>query len=100
MKRTKSGKRQKKGSVLLRVALLAFCIYVVWSLVSLQSTLMEKNKELTRLNQEIKTVSERNADIAQLLENGSESDFIERAARDKLDYVYANEEVYIDISGK
>ena len=41
-----------------------------------------------------------NEQLQDLLENGSEQELIERAAREKLDYVYANEEVYEDLSGK
>ena len=36
---------------------------------------------------------------ANLLENGNDADFIERAAREKLGYVYPDEHKYIDISG-
>ena len=35
-----------------------------------------------------------------LAENGNDKDYIERAARDRLGYVYANEEVFTAISGK
>ena len=41
-----------------------------------------------------------NEELENLLESGSDIDLIERAARDKLDYVYENEEIYEDSSGK
>ena len=37
--------------------------------------------------------------MANMLENSTDEDFIERAAREKLGYVYADEHKFIDISG-
>ena len=94
-------KRGSKGkSILLRIALLGFAIYMVYSMISLQSQLAQSKKTLSEKQNEI---SQRNVDIDELkslLKNGSKDDLIERAARDKLDFVFENEEVYEDISGK
>lgn len=85
---------------MLRIALLGFAIYMVYSMISLQSQLAQSKKTLGEKQNEI---SQRNVDIDELkslLKNGSKDDLIERAARDKLDFVFENEEVYEDISGK
>ncbi len=85
---------------MLRIALLGFAIYMVYSMISLQSQLAQSKKTLSEKQNEI---SQRNVDIDELkslLKNGSKDDLIERAARDKLDFVFENEEVYEDISGK
>ena len=51
-----------------------------------QSTLEAKNLEVSELER--------------LLESGTESQLIERAARERLGYVYPDEQVYVDLSGQ
>ncbi|MBQ2676342.1 MAG: septum formation initiator family protein [Clostridia bacterium] len=89
-----------KKSVIFRVALLLFAVYTIYSMISLQAELAENKKILAQKQALITQKQISNDDLKYLLEKGSEKDLIERAARDKLDYVYQNEEVYEDISGK
>lgn len=97
---TKRRKNAKTGNVILRLALLALSVYMVYSMISLQSQLASKKHELEE-NQRIISEQKMSIDeIKELLKNGSKDDLIERAARDKLDFVYKNEEIYEDISGK
>ena len=96
----KRRKSSKTGNIILRLALLALSVYMVYSMISLQSQLANKKRELEE-NQRIISEQKMSIDeIKQLLKNGSKDDLIERAARDKLDFVYKNEEIYEDISGK
>lgn len=92
----KNGKRE---SLILRVVLLVFSVYVIYLLCANYTELVSvtgqrKQLEIEKAEKE-KIVRECN----NLLENGTEKDFIERAARDKLGYVYPDEQVFIDISG-
>ena len=96
----KRRKSAKTGNIILRLALLALSVYMVYSMISLQSQHKKKKRELEE-NQRIISEQKMSIDeIKQLLKNGSKDDLIERAARDKLDFVYKNEEIYEDISGK
>lgn len=90
----------KKHSVIIRFALLAFAVYMVITMSSLQIELVRSKQELNDLYANINSVKLKNQELTNLLENGTESDYIERAARDRLGYVYSNEEVFTDISGK
>lgn len=96
----KRRKSAKTGNIILRVALLALSIYMVYSMISLQAQLAAKKRELEQDKQIISEQKMSIEEIKQLLKNGSKDDLIERAARDKLDFVYKNEEIYEDISGK
>lgn len=96
----KRRKSAKTGNIILRVALLALSIYMVYSMISLQAQLAAKKRELEQNKQIISEQKMSIEEIKQLLKNGSKDDLIERAARDKLDFVYKNEEIYEDISGK
>ena len=90
----------KRGSIIIRVVLLLFgvrMIYYLGSLIkdynSLQSELAATIASRDELTLEV-------AEKAKLLETGNDADFIEKAAREKLGFVYSNEHVYIDISGE
>ncbi|MEG1887595.1 MAG: septum formation initiator family protein [Oscillospiraceae bacterium] len=90
---------KKRKSIILRVAVLLFAVYVVISLGKLQMELLNTRKELGTLQvtRDEKTIKVN--ELMRLLENGTEADFIERTARDRLGYVYADEQVFVDLSG-
>lgn len=94
-KRTSGGK-----SVIFRIALLLVAVYTIYSMISLQTQLAQSKSILEQKQALIHEKQISNEQLQDLLENGSEQELIERAAREKLDYVYANEEVYEDLSGK
>ena len=84
----------------MRVVLLGFIVYSVISLGEMQLQLIRENDELNERRLKTKRLELRNQQITDLLKNGSEADFIVRAARDRLGYVFADEEVFVDISGR
>ncbi len=90
---------KKRRSVILRLALLVFSVYVLFSIGSLQVQLIDSKNELNRLNREKTEKTQKVNELVALLENGTESDFIEKAARERLGYVFSDEKVYIDLSG-
>ena len=94
-----SKKHKKRRSIILRLALLVFSVYVLFSIGSLQMQLIDSKNELTRLNNERAEKTQKVNELIALLENGTETDFIEKAARERLGYVYSDEKVYIDLSG-
>ena len=94
-----STKPKKRKSVLLRLILLLFSVYIVVSLGNLQIELINSRKELESLTAEQTEKSIKVNELVTLLDNGTEADFIEKAARERLGYVYADEQVYIDLSG-
>jgi len=94
-----STKPQKRKSVLLRLILLLFSVYIIGSLGNLQIELINSRKELESLTAEQTEKSIKVNELVTLLDNGTEADFIEKTARERLGYVYADEQVYIDLSG-
>jgi len=94
-----STKPKKRKSVFLRLTLLLFSAYIVVSLGNLQIELINSRKELESLTVEQTEKSIKVNELVTLLDNGTEADFIEKAARERLGYVYADEQVYIDLSG-
>ena len=92
----KSKNRPARGSrsILLRLALLAFVVFCVVQLWDLQTQLSQEKQKLSNYDTQIADQSAKNAQLSELLQNGTDNDLIVEAARDKLYYVYPNEQVF------
>ncbi len=91
--------KERKVSIILRLVLLIFAIYIVFSLGNLQIQLVQSKKELAAINATKEEKILKVNQMLDLLENGEEADFIERAARERLGYAFADEQVFVDLSG-
>jgi len=87
-------------SVLVRIAFLAFAIYAVVTLTDAQIELVKNKRMLAELHAAVEQKSLTVEELQQLYDTGTQQDFIERAARDKLGYVYADEQIFMDSGGK
>jgi len=65
----------------------------------LWTDLAEGKKKLDDYNQQIAETDRKINEYKNLLKEGNEAKIIEKAARDRLGYVFADEQVYIDVSG-
>lgn len=90
---------KRRGSFIVRIGLFVFAVWMIFylgSLIkeynSLQSVLAADSARRDQLQLEVKEMS-------RMLENSNDKEFIEKAARERLGYVYADEHIYIDISG-
>lgn len=87
--------------ILLYIAVFAFAIYAVITLVGLHAQIIEKRQELDEIQGEI-TVQEIKNDEMNKMYNYSDdefADYIERIARDDLDFVKSGERVFVNVSG-
>lgn len=90
----------KRKSIIFRIVFLAFTIYIIISLTSLQVQLIGLKREL---NSKTAQYNELNLEIEEalhLLDSGNETELIEKTARERLGYYYPDEEIHIDISGQ
>ena len=85
-------KNRKNKSILLRIMVLGVGVYMIATLYGLWNTLNENKKELNALKAQQAATQ---TDIDEL----REKKMIEKAARERLGYVYPDEQVFIDISG-
>lgn len=99
MARAKKEKPKTHKSLALRLCMIAFVLYAVVVLVDMQVTLANSKQEVGLLEQQIETQRLANKDLQLKLEQGVDKEYIERVARDQLDMVYPDEQVFIDISG-
>ncbi len=91
--------RKHNDSIFIKLLAIAFSIHMVITLGSVCARLGERRQVLKELQDEYDRKLYETAQLKQLLEDGSTSELVVRAARERLGYVYSDEEVYIDISG-
>lgn len=87
------------GSVMLRILIIVFCAYLIYSLGGHFVELNAKNSELADLQMKQAQIEANIAEREKLLSEGTNEEIIEKAARERLGYVFPNETVYMDISG-
>ncbi len=92
-------KPRRERSIILKLVGLAVCVYVFASLVNLWSTLNESQKELDALKTEYAKTQNDIDELKAMLADESNTQIIEKAARERLGYVYSDEQVFVDISG-
>lgn len=91
-------KEPKKG-LFLKIAAIALGVYLLYSLISIQTSINEKQTELDSLRQEYTEMLIRNEELQKTLDSYGTDEFIEEQAREKLGYAYPDEHFYIDVSG-
>lgn len=92
-------KPKRKKSVIVRLIVLAVSIYMVATLVGLGTELSEVKAELKKYEDQRDSLQLTIDEYKALLDSDSHAAIIEKAARERLGYVYSDEEIYIDISG-
>ena len=92
-------KTRQKRSIILKFLILAVCVYMLATLSNLWSTLSESKKELEALKLQYANEQKTIEELKVLLKDESNKKIIEKAARERLGYIYSDEQVFIDISG-
>ena len=87
-----------KRSILLRVLIIAFCAYMLISLGTPVDELSSRREELSETQSQIKDKTLSVEEKENLIKNSTLEEFIERAAREMLGFVYPNEQVFVDIN--
>lgn len=92
-------KPKKNKSIILRLFVLLVCGYFTITLGSLWGSLNESLKELETLKEQLATEQNEVKELKALLAAEDDTPLIEKAARERLGYVYSDEQIFIDISG-
>ena len=88
--------KRKKKSIFLRIALLAFSVYVIIMLVQLQRELGQRQQDLNTLEQTLKNQQALNEDLKNKTENYET--YLDQQARDQ-GYSRPDESIYKEIPG-
>ncbi len=98
-------KRKKRRNWVLTIAVIGFSLYIAVTIVEQQIKINKARAQLSELNDTIsiqKINNEELKNVADAVDSedlSSFSDYIERMARENLDYVKNGEVVYINIAG-
>lgn len=92
-------KKTSRKNLIFRICIFAFVAYAAVLLIDLQVTLASRKQELAELQQKYEEKRIANKELELQLQQGMDEEYVERIAREKLDYVAPDEKVYIDISG-
>lgn len=93
-------KNRRRKSVLLRLLVLLVSGYMVVTLATLWNKLYDLKKTEKQLAVSKAQLTENIEALEELNSDEAHNKLIEKAARDYFGYIYSNEEIYEDISGK
>lgn len=79
--------------------IIGLCTYLLCSLIGIWGTLSEQKAELAELEAIYDAQKAEIEELKTLLNAESDSQIIEKAARERLGYIFSDERVFIDISG-
>ena len=91
---------KKDKSIILRLFVLLVCGYFTVTLATLWGDLNDSLKELDSLKQQLSIEENQVEELKEILKDESNVSLIEKAARERLGYIYSNEQVFVDISGE
>lgn len=92
-------KRKKQKSIILRIVILGVCAYFTVTLASLWGQLNESRNTLNNLKEQHSTKQNDINELKAMLESDSDKQLIEKAARERLGFIFSDEQVFIDVSG-
>lgn len=92
-------KKRHRKSIIVRLLVLGVSVYMVVTLATLWKTLQESRMKYNELSNEYQSKQAAIEELKQMLNEDNQAAIIEKAARERLGYVYSDEEIYIDISG-
>ncbi len=92
-------KTKHEKSIIVRLLVLGVSVYMIITLTSLFGQLSKKRAELIERQEVLANMQLELDDLKKLLNEGTQSQIIEKAARERLGYVFSDEEVFLDISG-
>lgn len=90
--------KNRKHSIILAVLFCALVCYFVATLISLQSKVRAQENAVEDLKSQYQQQLDENSELQMIIEDGNESDYIERIAREQYGYAKPEERVYYDSS--
>lgn len=103
---SRSGKKQRPaaprrsgGSRLFKLVIAGVAVYFGISIISLQNEVQKRQMEYDALFDKCTEQEMANKELEMRISEGDDEDYIVRTARERLDYVYPYEKVFINVSG-
>lgn len=93
--------KKYKGSLILKLAIMASLVFVAVTLINQQLQIHEKKAALSVLDAQVKVQEIKNKEIQYSIDEGIKGDakYAEEYARSELDYAKQGERVYVNVGG-
>ena len=91
-------KVKSKKSLLFKIAVSVFFIYVAFLVIQLQVDIIIKKQQLNEVQAKCAQQEQVNEEYRRILAASDTDEYLERMAREKLGYVYPDERVFFDVS--
>jgi Septum formation initiator. len=89
-----------KGSWVLRVTILCFAVFIIFTVVNQRSQISEKKAELEQINEKVRVQEIKNDELQYILDNESDLEQkAEESARRDYNYAKPEERVFINAGG-
>mgnify|MGYP004611741625 FL=1 len=94
-------KRKKKRTIILKLTLLVFIGYVIFTFINQQIQINQKKAEYEQKIQEVAVQNVKNEEMSSVVNSTEEEsqEYIEKIARENLDFAKEGERVFVNISG-
>ncbi len=92
-------KGKKKKSLLFRAAIVALFVYFLVVFVDQRRTIAQKNAQYDALTGELTQQQIANEELKSLTESENLATYVERIAREMLNYVFPGEKIFVNIVG-
>ena len=86
--------QSKRGSILIRIILVAILIYMIFLLVHVRQQITDTKAEIRTLTEEVADQTQTNTELTNAIENRDDPAFLKDVARERLDLVTPNDRVF------
>lgn len=93
-------KTKNKNNTLLIIFMLIFICYAIWTLISQQFIINDFNARKNSIQNKISEQEKQQKLLEEEKQKQGTNAYLEKAARDKLNFVKENETVFIDSTGR
>ena len=86
--------QSRTAGILLRIALVAILIYMIFLLVHVRQQITASQAEIRTLTEEVADQTQTNTELTNAIENRDDPAFLKDVARERLDLVTPNDRVF------
>lgn len=90
-------KVKKKSKLMPRLVLAASLVFICYAVIVIVSNFAEirsENQKIAEIKEQQAMQAEENSELSKMLEADDPTEYVEKIARDKLNMIYADEQVY------
>ena len=101
MSKTRETKKSHGLSgLIVKLAVAAAAVYLVFTIISGQMQVSDKRRQLNEITTRVTLQMEENAELQRMMNADDDKAFVERMARERIQYARPKERVFIDLTGQ